>query len=194
MKFLHTILLLTTARVILSTVTAPNPQPSLSSVLGSPLSNTTLNVTGSNPRQRPKSYRVPNSPITLLFFAYTAPPSLAPTFTYQTLVTALNSIYHSTISNHGDGLIYTDVVSWYYAGAFATIENHGVDRKGQLTWGMLADIMYGVGAFMETEACWSGEWMIQVEGLGNIGSGFVGAGVVDDILEGTLAGTSAETG
>ena len=52
---------------------------------------------------------------------------------------------------------------------------------------MLADTMYGVGAFLEGEACWSGEWMMQVEGLGNIGIGFVGARV-DGGLGGRLAG------
>ena len=54
---------------------------------------------------------------------------------------------------------------------------------------MLVDTMYGVGAFLEGEACWSGEWMMRVEGLGNIGSGFVGA-TVDGGLEGRLAGTA----
>ncbi|CAD6578185.1 MAG: hypothetical protein ASARMPREDX12_008663 [Alectoria sarmentosa] len=146
-------------------------------------------LTHQSPLQRPKSYHVPNSPTTLLFIAYTAPPTLPPTFTYQTLVTALNSIYHSTILNHGDGLILTNVVSWSYGGAILTIENHGDDRTGQLTWGMLVDTMYGVGAFLEGEACWSGEWMMRVEGLGNIGSGFVGA-TVDGGLEGRLAGTA----
>lgn len=140
---------------------------------------------------------MPNSPITLLFIAYTSPPTLAPAVTYQTLVTALNSIFHSTISSHGDGLIFTETVSWSYPEtnpkAVVTIENHGFDRTGQLTWGMLADTLYGVGAFIQMETCWSGEWMIQVEGLGNIGSGFVGAKVDDSKLADTLAGKSVET-
>ena len=37
--------------------------------------------------------------------------------------------------------------------------------------------MYGVGTFLENEKCWCGEWTIRVEGVGNIGSGFVGARV-----------------
>lgn len=48
-----------------------------------------------------------------------------------------------------------------------------------------------MGAFFEDQACWSGEWIIEVEGLGNIGSGYIGARV-DDKLESTLAGTSIE--
>ena len=139
-----------------------------------------------------KTYHVPNSRTTLLFFAYTAPRSLAPTLSYQTLVTALNSIYHSTVFNHGDGRISTDTVSWSYGGATVSIENHGHDRTGQLTWGTLVDTMYGVGTFLEGEACWSGEWMIEVEGLGNIGSGFIGA-KVDDEVGSTLAGMTIET-
>ena len=140
---------------------------------------------------------MPNSLTTLVFIAYTSPPTLSPTVTYQTLVTALNSIFHSTIFKHGDGLIFQGIVSWSYPETdpkvVVTIENHGFDRKGQLTWGMLADTIYGVGAFMETEACWSGEWMIQVEGLGDIGSGFLGARVDSSKLEGTLVGKSVET-
>ena len=57
---------------------------------------------------------------------------------------------------------------------------------------MLVDTMYGVGTFLEGEACWSGEWMIEVEGLGNIGSGFIGA-KVDDEVGSTLAGMTVET-
>ncbi len=41
--------------------------------------------------------------------------------------------------------------------------------------------MYGVGAFLQGEGCWSGEWMVMVEGAGNIGSGFVGGRV--DVAE-----------
>ncbi|KAF6227383.1 hypothetical protein HO133_008827 [Letharia lupina] len=192
MKFLRLSVLLTTARVVLSALAASNAQPNLSTLLASPLSNTITNATGSNPIQRSKSYHVPNSPTTLIFIGYAAAPTLAPTVTYQTLLTALNSIYHSAILNHGDGLIFIDTVSWSYGGAIATIENHGDARTGQLTWSMLADTMYGVGAFFEREACWIGEWMIEVEGLGNIGSGFIGARV-DEKLEGTLAGTAVET-
>ena len=55
---------------------------------------------------------------------------------------------------------------------------------------MLVDTMYGVGTFLDGEACWSGEWMIEVEGLGNIGSGFIGP---KDEVGRTLAGTRAET-
>ena len=134
---------------------------------------------------------MPNSPITLLFIAYAPAATLDPTVTYQTLLTALNSIYHSTILNHGDGLILTDTLSWSYGGANTIIENHGNDRTGQLTWGMLADTMYGVGAFLQGEACWSGEWMIQVEGLGNIGSGHVGARL-DTKAESMLVETAVE--
>ncbi|KAL9133943.1 MAG: hypothetical protein Q9175_004873 [Cornicularia normoerica] len=150
-------------------------------------------LTFQSPLQRPKFYRVPNSPITLLFIAYAAAPAIAPTVTYQTLLTALNSIYHSTVFNHGDGLIFTNTVSWSHSGAIVSIDNHGTDRTGQLTWGMLADTMYGLGAFFQAEACWSGEWMIKVEGLGDIGSGFVGARVDYKKLESTMAGTAVET-
>lgn len=52
---------------------------------------------------------------------------------------------------------------------------------------MLADTMYGVSAFFEREKCWSGEWMVEVEGLGNIGAGFVGARV-----DGGLVGVGLE--
>lgn len=99
-------------------------------------------LTLQSPLQKPKSYHVPNSPTTLLFIAYTAPLTITPTATFQTLVTALRSIFHSTISNPGDGLIFTETVSWSYGGAIATVENHGDSRTGQLTWGMLADTMY----------------------------------------------------
>ena len=102
----------------------------------------------------------------------------------------MNSIYHTAIFNHGDGLILTDTVSWSYAGGEVFVENHGDDRTGQLTWGTLADTMLGVGAFLEAESCWSAQWIIRVEGLGNIGSWFVGA-KVDSAQESTstLAGT-----
>ena len=133
-----------------------------------------------------------NSPITLVFITYEAVPTIRPSVTYQALVTTLNSIYHSTILNHGDGLVHTRALSWSSSGATVTIENHGYDRTGQLTWGMLADTMYGVGAFFEREACWDGEWMIEVKGLGNIGSGSVGAMVVNQ-PEGALAGPAPET-
>lgn len=72
------------------------------------------------------------------------------------------------------------------------VENHGVDRAGQLTWGMLADIVYGVGSFLEREACWAGQWTITVQGLGNIGRGYVEE-KVDNKPESTLAGTAVET-
>ena len=134
---------------------------------------------------------MPDSPITLVFIVYAAAPGLAPTVTYQTLLTALNNIYHSTILNHGDGLIRTNTVSWSYAGATIGIENSGYDHRGQLTWGMLTDTTYGVGAFFRAKGYWSGEWMIQVEGLGDIGSGFVGLGV-EDKLESMLGGTAVK--
>lgn len=135
---------------------------------------------------------MPNSPITLLFVAYGAPASLGPTVTYQALLTALNSIYHSTILNFGDGLIRSDQISWNYSGAAVGIENMGLDRKGQLTWGMLADTMYGVGGFFQREGYSTGEWMIEVEGLGKIGSGYVGARV-DAAVGNTLAGAAVES-
>lgn len=84
------------------------------------------------------------------------------------------------------------MVSWSFGGAIVGVENHGDDRTGQLTWGMLADTIYGVGAFFQGEACSSGEWMIRVEGLGNIGSGFVGVKVDDDRLESRLARLAVE--
>lgn len=135
---------------------------------------------------------MPNSPTTLIFVAYSAPRPLSPTVSYQTLVTALKSIYVSTLHNHGDGLILVDTASWSYGGATVTIENHGQDRTGQLSWGVLVDTMFGVGSFLEIEACWSGEWMIEVEGLGKIGSGSIGA-KVDDEVGSKSAGTTAET-
>lgn len=72
------------------------------------------------------------------------------------------------------------------------MENHGRDQTGQLTWGMLVDTMYGVGSFLQEEGCWSGEWTIVVEGLGNIGSGFIGA-MMDEGIDGTLAGMAMDT-
>ena len=72
------------------------------------------------------------------------------------------------------------------------IENHGVDRTGQLTWGMLADTMMGVGGFFEEKGYSTGEWIIDVEGLGKIGSGHVGARVAGEV-EGTLAGSVVES-
>ena len=153
---------------------------------------TTNKLTIPSPLQKQKSYRVPNSRITLLFIAYTSPRSLAPAVSYQTLVTALNSIYHSTVFNHGDGRIFIKTVSWSYGGANIFIENHGHDRTGQLTWGMLVDTMYGVGTFLEEEACWSGEWMIEAKGLGNIGSGYIGE-KVDNEVDSTLARTKVKT-
>ena len=72
------------------------------------------------------------------------------------------------------------------------IENHGVDRTGQLTWGMLADTMYGVGGFFQQEGYSTGEWTIDVEGLGKIGSGYVGV-KVDGEVEGMLAGSAVES-
>ena len=149
-------------------------------------------LTFQSPIQRSKTYHVPNSPTTLKFVAYTSPRSLAATVSYQTLVTALNSIYHSTVLNHGDGRIISDTLSWSYSGATVTIENHGHDHTGQLTWGMLVDTMYGVGTFLEEEACWSGLWMMEVEGFGNIGSGYIGP-KVDKEVEGALAGLVDET-
>ena len=137
-------------------------------------------------------YHVPNTPTTLIFVTYTAPRSLTPAVSYQALVTALNSIYHSTVRNHGDGLMFAKTASWSYGGATVTIENHGQDRTGQLTWGMLVDTMYGVGTFLETKGCWSGEWMIEVVGLGKIGSGSLGVNL-DDEVGGTPAGITAET-
>ena len=73
-----------------------------------------------------------------------------------------------------------------------SIENHGVDRTGQLTWGMLADTMYGVGGFFQQEGYSTGEWTIDVEGLGKIGSGYVGVSVGGGV-EGTLAGSVVES-
>ena len=131
---------------------------------------------------------MPDTSTTLIFIVYKAPRSLSPAVSYQALVTALKSIYHSTTFNHGDGLIHTKTGSWSYGGASVTIENQGLDRIGQLTWGTLVDTMYGVGAFLEGEACWSGEWMIEVEGKGNIGSGSIGA-TVDTKVGGALAET-----
>ena len=61
------------------------------------------------------------------------------------------------------------------------IENHGVDHTGQLTWGMLADTMLGVGGFFEQGGYSTGEWVIDVEGLGKIGSGVVGARVGSEV-------------
>ena len=130
---------------------------------------------------------MPNSPITLNFIAYAAPSSLGPPVTFQALLTALNSIYHSTLENLGDGLIHRAEASWSYNGAAIFIENHGLDRTGQLTWGMLADTMLGVGGFFERDGYSTGQWMIDVEGLGQIGSGYVGARVHGGV-EGTLAG------
>ena len=72
------------------------------------------------------------------------------------------------------------------------IENHGVDRTGQLTWGMLADTMLGVGGFFERDGYSTGEWIIEVEGLGKIGSGYVVARVGGEV-EGTLTGLAVES-
>ncbi|KAM0802521.1 hypothetical protein BDR22DRAFT_843092 [Usnea florida] len=179
-------------RPVLSALQRTNAQPDLSITRASRPSNTTLNATAPNPIQRTKSYHVPNSPITLNFFAYAAPPSLGPPVTFQVLLTALNSIYHSTLENHGDGLIRREQASWSYSGAAVFIENHGVDRTGQLTWGMLADTMLGVGSFFERGGYSTGEWSIDVEGLGDIGSGYVVARVGGEV-EGTLAGSAVES-
>ena len=135
---------------------------------------------------------MPDTSTTLIFFAYTAPRSLTPAVSYQALVTALKSIYHSTAFNHGDAFIHSGTISWSYSGASVTIENHGIDGTGLLTWGTLVDTMYGVGAFLEGETCWNGAWMIEVEGLGNIGSGTVEPKVIGGV-GGTVAEVAAET-
>lgn len=64
---------------------------------------------------------------------------------------------------------------------------------------MLVDTMLGVGTFLgdtflegQGPPCWSGEWMIEIEGLGNIGSGSIGPKVGKD-GEAATAGVGFET-
>lgn len=55
------------------------------------------------------------------------------------------------------------------------IHNYGPQGTRLLTWTILADMILGVGAFLENEGCLHGEWSILDSLMGTIGNGYIGA-------------------
>ena len=55
------------------------------------------------------------------------------------------------------------------------ISNYNSPELGRvLTWGVLADMIEGVGTFLEIEGCLRAQWAIMDSSLGVIGGGSIG--------------------
>ena len=55
------------------------------------------------------------------------------------------------------------------------ISNYNSPEGGRLlTWGILADMIWGVGSFLEMEGCLRGSWAIMDSYLGLMGYGSIG--------------------
>ncbi|KAL2046107.1 hypothetical protein N7G274_001554 [Stereocaulon virgatum] len=173
--FLSLVSLLVTLTPVIAAIPAASPPSTLSETL----SNVSNNATGSSGKPLPRTYRVPDTPTTLYFYKYSNPAGLKTSAVYHTLVTSLNSVYHSAIrpSRTGDSLIGVDHVTWRFSGANIFIENHGLQGTNKLTWTMLADTLLGIGALLNDLECLQGQWTISDDVLGNIGTGYVGKDV-----------------